>query len=296
MELDWLQTFVTAAEEGNFRRTADRLHLAQPTVTQHIQKLEASCGATLFDRVGRSVILSAAGRRFLPRARLTLAAYTEGLEDLARWQQNYEETLTVVCSPLIATTFLPRWVYGFQTNHEHIHFDIQIADSREIVAHLLENQADLAFSRLPAIHPYIESTLLYDDPVVMVAPRDRTDPDEAPLFAEEWLTNQTLFTHCHPVYWDDLTLRLRRFVPNLRTMKVSQVHVALHWIAEGMGVSFLPKSTIRRDVLRGTVEEVPFGLFSLPTAESYLLRRENVSETGRAFIRFVEDYMKIRPL
>ncbi|MCL6452336.1 MAG: LysR family transcriptional regulator [Alicyclobacillus sp.] len=296
MDLNWLETFLVAAEEGNLRRAAERLHLAQPTVTQQIQKLEAACGCPLFDRVGRQLVLNAAGRRFQAHASDVWARYHEGLADLARLQQGYDVTLRLVCSPLIATTYLPRWVQAYQRERRNVEFAVEICESQQILERLLQGGADLAFSRLAATHPRLTRTPLYADPVVMVAPHARTDMDEPPRTAEEWLADEVVFTHCHPEYWDALVPALRRVNPALRTMKVSQVHVALHWIAEGMGVSFLPKSTIRRDVLRGTVEEVPLPAVPLPTAYTYLLLPIAASAAARSFAEHVLAYMKERPV
>lgn len=294
MDFDWLQTFVTAAGEGNLRRTADKLHLAQPTVTQHIQKLEAACGFALFDRVGRQVVLNPAGRRFRTYADEILRRFNDGLEDLARLHQGYDVSLTILCSPLIATTYLPRWVQGYRAEHPNVEFDIEIVDSHAILDRLLDGRADLAFTRIPFVHAHVTTTALYADPVVMVAPRSRTDMDEVPQSGEEWLQRQVVFTHCHPGYWDDLVVKLRQMVPAVRTLKVSQVHVALHWVAEHMGVSFLPTSTIRRDVLRGTVEEIPCPWLQLPIAQTYLLEPQEAGYTACEFARYVEAYMEVR--
>jgi LysR family transcriptional repressor of citA len=65
MEFQWLNTFITAAECGNFRRTAEILFISQPTVTVHIKLLEAELGVQLFEREGKKVKLTEAGKRYL---------------------------------------------------------------------------------------------------------------------------------------------------------------------------------------------------------------------------------------
>ena len=72
MELRWLAAFVTVAEELNFRRAAQRLHVAQPAVSQQIMNLEKELGIRLFDRNNRSVQLTDAGEAYLTPCRQAL--------------------------------------------------------------------------------------------------------------------------------------------------------------------------------------------------------------------------------
>jgi LysR family hydrogen peroxide-inducible transcriptional activator len=73
MEIHQLCYFVAVAEEGSFSRAAAREHVAQPSLSQQIQKLEADVGERLFDRLSRSVVVTEAGRCLLDYARKILA-------------------------------------------------------------------------------------------------------------------------------------------------------------------------------------------------------------------------------
>jgi LysR family transcriptional regulator, repressor for citA len=297
MDMQWLQTFVTAAREGNFHRTAEKLHLAQPTVSLHVQKLEHALGSLLFDRIGKTIQLNAAGYRFLPHAEELLQKYTVGVEDIARLVQGYQETLSVAASPLVATTLLPRWIQGFQKLHPNVDYSIQVVESEPVIQRVLSRQADLGLGRIPFQHPQFVCDRLYDDPIVMVAPAQGSDHDAPLQSGHDWLSRSTLFTNNHPGYWEDLLPALRRLCPGLRSMRVSLVHVSLHWIQEGMGVSFLPLSTVRREFLRGRMEEVPFPYLPLPVAATYLIRhRASLTPIAAEFALFISTYMAERPL
>jgi len=271
MDIEWLKTFSVAAEERNFHRAAERLHLAQTTVTQHVQKLEALWGVTLFDRVGRGVHLSRAGLRFLDHTQRMLNDYVDSLEDMARWRQGHEQTLRLCVSSVVATTWLPQLIAQFARRQPAVELAVQVLDSDRILAALLNQEADLGFSRVGAVHPLVRCETLQSDPVVLIAPRDEFD-FEGPLPTfPELLERYPLFTHHHPEYWDGLLVQLRAEFPALRTIAVNQGLVVQQWVAERLGVSFFPQSTVRKALLRGVVERIPFSLFVLPTAHTYLV-------------------------
>src|SRR5690242_6602147 len=77
MELRQLEYFVAVAEEANFTRAAERVHVAQPAISAQIQRLERELGERLLDRTRRTVRLTAAGEAALPHARAALAAVAD---------------------------------------------------------------------------------------------------------------------------------------------------------------------------------------------------------------------------
>jgi LysR family transcriptional repressor of citA len=287
MDIRWLRTFVAAARYENFRHAAETLFLAQPTVTVHIKQLENILGVSLFERKGRNIALSPAGRRFLPKAAGILEMYDAGIHDLESWRQGYDRKLTLAVSPLIAASTLPWTLRRFVDRHPNIEVFVQVLESKDIAEAVNAGDADLGLSRMGTKLSGLDCQKLEEEPVVLVAPHDGGDFESSPpVDAEQLLQEQLILTHNHPEYWDELLYELRNKYRSLRTMVVSQVHITKRFIEEGLGISFLPLSSVRRELLEGRLLEVHTELIRLPTASTYLIRKTSTPES-ESFVRLL---------
>ncbi|WP_026692967.1 LysR family transcriptional regulator [Peribacillus kribbensis] len=289
MNIKWLQTFLAAARFENFRQTAEELFLSQPTVSVHIKLLEDETGTQLFERSGRRVLLTEEGRRFLPHARGVVEAHAKGMEELDKIKQGFSRKLTLAISPLIAASIMGVILKRYMSMYPDIDIEVRVLESKDIAGEVLSGKADMGLSRLHVQHPDLTSNPLYDDPIIMVAPHDGgEDETTPPLDAEEVLSRELVITHNHPEYWEDLLRNVTRLF-HIRTMVVSEVHVTKRFIEEGLGISFLPLSTVRRELFERRFLEVKFDLFQLPTARTYVIMKYPHS-IQKHFLEFLKGF------
>ena len=290
MEFHWLNTFVTAADCGNFRRTAELLFISQPSVTVHIKQLEKELGILLFHREGRKIKLTEEGKRYLIHAKRLLEVYQHGLEDLNTFSQGYTRKLTLGISPLIADTILPYVLKSYTKQYPEVEISVKIIESVEIEQAVLKEEVDLGLSCLNSTNQSLICKLLAKDNVILVAPHDGRDSESAPpLDEEEVLTTNYLLTHNHPGYWDLLSRVVKSKYPSVRMMKVSQVHITKRFIIEGLGVSFLPTSTVRRELLEGRLIEVHCESIKLPEANTHAIMKYEHSKQIE-FLKFISNF------
>ncbi|WP_283152931.1 LysR family transcriptional regulator [Guptibacillus hwajinpoensis] len=291
MNLNWLKTFVTAASYENFRETSEKLYLAQPTVTVHIQQLEKQIGSKLFMKSGRRVMLSEAGRQFLPHARELVEQYETSLRHMNGWRQGYHRKLTIAVSPLIAATVLPNVLQQFMKAYPSIEVVVKVSESNEIGEMITKNDADFGLSRMKSLQAYVKNEQIGADPIVLVVPHDGGDAETSlPLSLSEFCLRSTLLTHNHPDYWEDLLVELRSKYDGVRTMVVSQVHITKRFIEEGLGFSFLPWSSVRREVFEGRILQVDTEEIKLPEVQTYMVY-QHLSEETEIFKQFIEKSM-----
>ncbi|TWT04502.1 LysR family transcriptional regulator [Planococcus sp. CPCC 101016] len=274
MEVQWLRTFVDAAETLNFRMSSERLMMSQPSVTVHIRLLEESLGLPLFKRSHNRVSLTEEGRHFKERAVKVLEQLDSSVEELHSFAQGYRKKWILAISPLMAETILPYVLKSFTEQHPDMELVIRVEESEHIEALVDSEEVSAGISALPPIGRSIAQHIVYNDPLLFILPRDAYDDETGPAVSvENTLRTTVLFTHHHPVFWEELLGKLRLHVPGIRTMKVTQAHIAKRFIQEGLGSSFLPKSMVRRELLEGRLMEAHFGLFPLPVVSTYFLTK-----------------------
>jgi len=291
VQLEWLKTFVIAGTHENFRIAADKQFITQPAVTFQIKQLEKEIGLRLFERNGRRIALTEAGELFLKYAEQILNDYSQALEALAAYKKGYRTHLTIAASPLVASTQLTYIIRRFIHRYPNVEVAVQVMESHDIESAVVEGKADVGLSRAGAVRKNVEQTVISEDPVVMVIPYEEGFSDSgASIDLESIFHKYTLITHNHPEYWDDLLKDLRaRYT--FKTMVVSQVSTTKRFIEEGIGFSFLPHSTVRREIAEGRLAIVDEHPFDLPTTRTYLLKHRATAR-ARRFERFVLELLR----
>ena len=99
METQLLRAFLTVADQQSVSKAAERLHLTQPAISKQVQSLESQLGIALFDRIGRRLNLTEAGRIFMPRAQAILQQLEESQRELRNLHAQVSGPLTLATSP-----------------------------------------------------------------------------------------------------------------------------------------------------------------------------------------------------
>lgn len=166
MELYQLGYFIEIARQRHFTRAAERLHMAQPALSQQMKNLEAELGTPLFIRGKKETQLTAAGKALLPRAEALLAQAEAARAAVSDVAQVRGGKLIVAAIPSVCACLLPELLHAFGRKHPGVKLQL-IEDSSERVAASVESgHADLGFLQLPASKAAFESRELISEPFV----------------------------------------------------------------------------------------------------------------------------------
>lgn len=172
INLPELKVFVTAAEELNFSRAAERLHLSQSAVSQNIQAIEREYNVELFVRHGRSVRLSEAGQLLLPKARDVLNS-TRLLEDvLLNAKGDVVGELAISCSTTSSQYLIPNLLVSFNNQYPHVRIRVSEMRRSAVVEEVLAQATNFGVVGKLVEHRDIEHQLLFEDQVVLIVPID----------------------------------------------------------------------------------------------------------------------------
>ncbi|MEH7522224.1 LysR family transcriptional regulator [Bacillus sp. JJ1503] len=290
MELQWLKTFIVAAETTNFRQASEKLIISQPSVTVHIRLLEEYLGAKLFDRMNNRVTLTDVGKLFYKEAKKLVEQMELSVNRIHTYAQGFRKNWAIAISPLMAETILPYILRTFMESHPDVEISIRVEESANIEQLVDNGDVHLGISALDTKLKNIESIPIYDDPILFVISPDSYDEESGPpIDALEVLQKDYVFTHHHPVYWDSLLNKLNKHVKRIRTMKVTQAHIVKRFIQEGLGISFLPHSIIRRELIEGKLMQPHFDLFTLPTVSTFIIVKRK-GDLEKEFINLISKY------
>lgn len=171
IETRLLRQFIAVAEELHFNRAAQRLHMAQPPLSQAIRRLEQAIGAPLFERNNRSVSLTPAGTAFLASARQMLHLMDAGVEQARRVAQGVEGHLVLTFINIAPYGELLRALRRFRLAYPGVAFTMHEASTQDQVEALEQGRADLGFMRAPGrTTPGLRLLPIWHEPLVVALP------------------------------------------------------------------------------------------------------------------------------
>lgn len=168
MELYQLGYFIEIARQRSFTRAAERLHMAQPALSQQMKNLEAELGTALFIRGRKEIQLTAAGKAFLPRAEALLTQAEAAKAIVSDVAQLRGGKLIIAAIPSVSACLLPEVIRSFSRQHGKVELQL-IEDSSERVAASVESGlADIGFLQLPASKAAFEAQTIITEPFVLL--------------------------------------------------------------------------------------------------------------------------------
>lgn len=167
-----LEVFVAIAECGGFRSAAERLGMAQPSVSAHVHALELEAGGDLFERRrGRGVSLTEIGQTFLRHARQMLAEADDMTSDLRRAKLETDRRIVFACQRSLSD-FLPPVLANFAGRHREIELVTRVGRQEEVIEMIERGTANLGLYLGNQDVPGLRSVVVGQQQLVVIAAPD----------------------------------------------------------------------------------------------------------------------------
>jgi DNA-binding transcriptional LysR family regulator len=294
LDLRLVEYFVAVAEELHFSRAAERLRIAQPSLSQQIRRLEDQLGVTLLERTSRHVALTPAGETLLLEGKRTLAQAARAIETT---RATAAERVAVGFYGSAGSALLADVLREFSKRHPSVSVTV-----RELllgsIDDILAGKVDVAFTRLLPGQANLEIAILAHESRLVVLPVShplarRKSLTFAELREERFITNPVVHTDGAPSRW--LAEQRRHGLPGRVAAQAASIQEILALVATGRGVSLVP-SSVARHYRRADISYVAV-TDADPAVVSLAWRPEPVRATIKAFIQTASQVAsRTRPL
>jgi LysR family transcriptional regulator, hydrogen peroxide-inducible genes activator len=247
MELHQLRYFCAVAETGSFSRAAEQSHVAQPSLSQQILKLEGELGARLFDRLGRSVRLTDSGKAFLPRARAVLRELEAAKGDVVERKDSVAGALRVGVIPTIAPYFLPPQLTSFTRQFPQAQLTVVEEITPVLLERLRATAVDVAILALPIRGHEFDTFPLLTERLFAALPKKHALASRRALSLKDLRKEPFLLLRDGHCFRDTAVAACDRARLNPQIVFESgQFSSILGMVSTGMGVSIVPEMAIEK--------------------------------------------------
>ncbi|MGL5027599.1 MAG: LysR family transcriptional regulator [Shewanella oncorhynchi] len=239
----WLNTFKTLVDVGHFTKTAELLHMTQPGVSQHINKLEAACGYALINRFNKSFELTIYGRKVYDYAVKHFEHEYQLLQSLAH-DEPFRGRCTIGCSGTLSWLLYPQ-LLEFQASHPGLFIELEAAPNQSIFDQIKQGNMDIGLVTKKPNPKYFASRVVGAEWLSLVLP---VSADEN-LPLDELLTTLGLIRHpdmdhYFQTYVDQANndqLKLVSLDNIITKSYINQVHQILVPVSKGIGFTVVPR-------------------------------------------------------
>src|SRR5262245_17592394 len=258
MTLRQLEVFLAVARARSYRRAAEALHTSQPALSQHVSELETELAVKVFNRLGRSVALTEAGRLLEDHAARVFDALDGAREAVGALQGRQRGSLVIGASTTPGIYVLPGVMGQFRRQYPGVNLRLHIANSRLIEERVRNNELDLAVvgGHGMAAGEQCLLTGLDDELVLIVPPRHRWARRRTVAPAD--LAREPLLMREEGSASRDVTVRalLQARVRYQTAMELDHTEAIKQAVIAGLGVAFVSVHAVRREVAAGHLAAV----------------------------------------
>jgi DNA-binding transcriptional LysR family regulator len=290
MTIRQLEVFLAIAHAQSFSRAAERIHLSQPTLSEHMKELEEELDVQSFVRHSRSVSLTEAGRVFEDYATRVVATLAAGKNAIAELDGLKSGSLVIGASTTPGTYVLPVRIAKFRAQYPGITVALQIGNSRSVEERVRDGEVDVAVIGGHVLGPSercVAAGIL--DELQLIVPPDHPVKNAA-LSPERLVREQLLIREEGSATRQATERALRQAGVTLRpAMELDHTETIKRAVMAGLGVAFVSRYAVEDEIKSGRLRTLPVQRMKIQRHFHVIHdERRPLSASARAFTAFLE--------
>lgn len=293
-----LEIFAIVVQTGSFSAAADRLLMSQPAVSQHIQDLEASLGARLFQRGRRGVTLTEAGDTLHRYTQEILRLVAEAEDAVTDVQHLANGQVSIAATPGVGVYLLPDWTQAFRAHYPNLTVMVETSITQRIIAGLRSGQMDIGFIEGELDGADQEGIgvqeLEVNEQFVVVGPKHLWWSRESVQMAE--LAGQSMVMrqrNSQTRIWLDGRLQSAGVQVSVAA-EFDNVESIKRTVAKGGDITILPDYAVRNELEMKILRAIPVeGRVLLRTLKLVWNQNAFLTPVTRTFLRFLAQYLPV---
>ncbi|MCW5821874.1 MAG: LysR family transcriptional regulator [Cyanobacteria bacterium TGS_CYA1] len=245
VEIRHLRYFIAVAQESNFSRAAEKLHISQPPLSQQIQKLEEDLGLMLIERGTRPVMLTEAGKFFYQQALGLVDQFDQFIDKTQKMARGEEGALTIAFVSSSTYELMPGILRNFRKLYPGVSLNLIEMNTPQQLESLKNKQINVGIGRPFPENPEIESHWILDESVVVAIPSEHVWTNKTSVSLTDLKDEDMInFYWSHEPSFGNFvmtTCRKAGFEPHV-VQRTGELQTALGLVAAGIGVALLPES------------------------------------------------------
>lgn len=259
MNIDNLIMFCTVVEEGSVTRAAKMLFISQPAVTKQIRQLETYYEVELFDRFAGKMNLTEAGSLLYQYAKEIITMSKHSKDAISEITNNRETSIAIGASLTIGEYLLPKVLGDYQKKYNNIKFTLSIGNTPQIISELENNEIDLALVEGIINNQDYNVEKVAEDELILVIPNDHPWNKKEKINITEIPSEKMI--------WREESSGARSIIENVleeynvldkikSRMELGSTQAIKSAVESGMGIAFLPKLSVLKELESGSLKEL----------------------------------------
>lgn len=294
MELRQLRTFQTVARLMNFNRAADALNYAQSTVSAQIKLLEEELGVSLFDRLGKRIVITEAGQKLMRYAQKMIDIEQETLTEISN-SETLIGSISVRAPQSVGTYLLPSVLQQFKNLYPRVGFDVSSCALFTLQQELRSGIIDLAFLLAESVNAAdLTAELVRIEPLVFVSEPNHVFTKGVGMTFND-LNGQSILLPKHDCSYKmqfEEMLTSENISPSV-VMEFNSIEAIKQCVIKGLGITVIPEIAVKAELAQNKLKKIPWLDEPLETGVLMIRHKDKwISPALQAFMDISRETMK----